>query len=146
MSSRAVRAREKEDRVVALRLAGMDFEEIRKQVGYRDRSGAWKAYQRALERRSVPAGADADGMREDEVNLELLRLDELQKRIWARAMRGDLAAYDRVLKVMERRDKLKHRYHSAKANGPRPEGRGGEGVVVEQDVLDELREKRRAGR
>lgn len=143
MPDRAARAREKEDRVVALRLAGADFEEIRKQVGYRDRSGAWKAYARALQRKAIPSGPD-DNLREDEVNLELLRLDEMQKRIWAKAMRGDLPSLDRVLKIMERRDKLRHRYHAAREQAA-PGREAGDGVVVERTVLDEMREKRRAG-
>lgn len=141
MSSRASSAREKEDQVVRLRLAGMGFDAIARQVGYRDRSGAWKAYKKALDRRTV---VDENHSREDDVNLELARLDELQSRIWARAMRGDLAAFDRVLKVMAQRDKLKHRYHApaAKKEGATPTA---DGVVVGPDKLDEMREKRRAG-
>lgn len=119
----------------------MGFDAIARQVGYRDRSGAWKAYKKALDRRTV---VDEEHSREDDVNLELARLDELQSRIWARAMRGDLAAFDRVLKVMAQRDKLKHRYHvpAAKKEGATPTAAG---VVVGPDKLDEMREKRRAG-
>lgn len=142
MSSRASAAREKEDQVVRLRLAGMGFDAIAGQVGYRDRSGAWKAYKKALDRRTQPI--DEEHSREDDVNLELARLDEMQSRIWARAMRGDLAAFDRVLKIIAQRDKLQHRYHAPAMTSTGPTTTG-DGVVVGPDKLDEMRERRHAG-
>lgn len=142
MSSSAARIREKEDQVVRLRLAGMGFDAIARQVGYRDRSGAWKAYKKALARRTQPI--DEEHCREDDVNLELARLDEMQSRIWARAMRGDLAAFDRVLKIIAQRDKLKHRYHAPAKTSTDPTTTG-DGVVVGPDKLDEMRERRLAG-
>ena len=142
-SSRAARAREKENRVVAMRLEGHDFEMIASKVGYRGRSGAWKAYQRALARRSDAEGVDFDA----DVRLELARLDELQASIYEAARRGDLAAHDRVLKIMKHRDRLKGYAVSPRGVGGRPPAvpATGDGVVVERTVLDDLREKRRAG-
>lgn len=145
MASSTSRAREKEDRVVAQRLAGYSFEEIARAVGYQHKSGAWKAYKRAMERRSDPVDAGAN-VREDEINLELLRLDEMQAALWPRAQRGDLAAHDRILKIMDRRDKLRHRYHVAQAQDlPGADASTKGEVVVPRTKLDELREKRRAG-
>ena len=38
--------------------------------------------------------------------LEALRLDEIQAKIWDKAIAGDYRAVDRVLRIMERRAKL----------------------------------------
>lgn len=128
-----------------LRLAGMDFDKIAAQVGYSSRASAWKAYGRAMKRRAVPV-SKSDNVRENEVNLELARLDELQKAVWPKALRGDLSALDRVLKIGDRRERLLHRYHTAQLGAPAAgPATTGDGVLVKPDVLDNLREKRRAG-
>lgn len=140
----ASRTREREDRVVALRLAGMDFQSIAEQVGFRDRSAAWKAYHRALQRRSEPDEQSAAARRAEDLQLELARLDELQARLWSRAMRGDLAAHDRILKIMKHRDHLKRLAAAAHRHDAAPEQSPAGGVVVGPDKLDELRAKRAA--
>jgi hypothetical protein len=38
--------------------------------------------------------------------IELMRLDKLQQPYWTRALKGDVDALDRVLKIMERRAKM----------------------------------------
>lgn len=129
----AAEVRDREDRVVQFRLAGMNFDAIAKAVGFRDRSAAWKAYSRAMTRRAVPEG----GSREDEIALEVARLDQMQAQIWPRANRGDLAAMDRVLKIMERRDRLAARISAAPVLPA-------EGVVVGLDVVEKLRRQRAA--
>lgn len=139
--SSSTRSREKEDEVVRLRLAGHDFDAIARSVGYRDRSGAWKAYRRALDRKSVPQDAAGRNDREDLDAIDLARLDELQKSLWPRANRGDLSAVDRVLKIMERREKILAR-GTAKDRQRTTEAPGS--VVVPKDRLDELRERRGA--
>lgn len=136
-TSRAARAREKENEVVQLRLEGKDFDAIAREVGYRDRSGAWKAYQKALARQSVEETI------EDERRLELARINELQASIFPAAQRGDLAAHDRVLKLMKHRDKLRGLSIAQRGVQTAPAKPAGDaGVVVGPDKLDELRAKR----
>ena len=93
----AVIARELQ--VLELRRAGMTFQQIADEVGYADRSNAHAAYKRAIARAFQQPAAE---VRE----LEADRLDRLQLAVWARALRGDLAAVDRVLKISERRARL----------------------------------------
>lgn len=135
---RALSAREKENKVVELRLEGKDFDAIAREVGYRDRSGARKAYQRALERSSSSESL------EDERRLELARLDELQSSIFPAAQRGDLGAHDRVLRIMKHRDRLlglSVAPHSATTDGGESDG---DGILVGPSKLEELRAKTRA--
>ncbi|WP_435199553.1 hypothetical protein [Janibacter sp. GS2] len=141
-TSRAARAREKENQVVALRLEGKDFDAIAREVGYRDRSGAWKAYQKALTRREI-----ATETHEDERRLELARLDELQASIFQAAQRGDLAAHDRVLKIMKHRDRLRGlSVAPVRAVGSSDGDQDDDNVLVGPDKLDELRAKVRTKR
>lgn len=90
---------EKERQVLELRRAGVTFDEIATRVGYADRGAAHKAYKRALARTLQQPAAE---IRE----LEADRLDRLLVAVWARALRGDLAAVDRVIRLMERRSRL----------------------------------------
>lgn len=85
--------------VLKLRRAGLSFTEIAKRVGYADRGGAYKAYKAALNRTYREPVAE---VRE----LETQRLDALQVAVWTAAMRGNLGAVDRVLRIMERRSRL----------------------------------------
>lgn len=140
-STRAARDRDKENRVIALRLEGHDFDAIARKVGYRDRSGAWKAYQRALKRRG-----GAEETFEDGIRLELARLDELQASIFDAAQRGDLAAHDRVLKIMKHRDRLKGYAVAPHAHRGDTDPEDNDNVVVGPHKLDELRAKVRSER
>lgn len=140
-STRAARDRQKENQVVALRLEGLDFDMIAKKVGYRDRSGAWKAYQRALKRQ----GND-DETYEDGIRLELARLDALQASIFDAAQRGDLAAHDRVLKIMKHRDRLKGYAVAPHARRGDSDPDDNDNVVVGPHKLDELRARVRSER
>jgi len=54
--------------------------------------------------------------------IELDRLDELHRAIWDKAVGGDLAAFDRVLKRMERRAKLLALDAPAKVAPTTPDG------------------------
>ncbi|WP_114202326.1 hypothetical protein [Janibacter anophelis] len=140
-STRAARAREKENEVIALRLEGFDFDTIARKVGYRDRSGAWKAYQNAL----VRQGND-DETFEDAIRLELARLDALQASIFDAAQRGDLAAHDRVLKIMKHRDRLKGYAVAPRSRRGDSDQDDNDNVVVGPHKLDELRAKVRSER
>lgn len=88
---------DKERRVVELRRAGATFDEIANATGYATAQGAYLAYHRALKRTLVDAGT------EDIRQLELDRLDKMQKAIWAKVMQGDTAAIHTALKILDRR-------------------------------------------
>lgn len=93
-----------EARVMSLRLAGMPFDQIAREVGYSDQSGAYRAYQRIMERTVRPM---ADEVREEEV----ARLDRLIMSYWPRALGGgghdpNPKAADVVFRAMDRRAKL----------------------------------------
>lgn len=82
-----------------LRTAGHDFDTIAAKLGYRNRSGAYKAVEEAL-RKTLQEPADA--VRQQ----ELLRLDRLLQGLWEMATTpgmGQLEAVDRALKIMDRR-------------------------------------------
>jgi hypothetical protein len=91
-----LRTRERERLAVGLALAGVGFDEIAAQVGYANRSGAWKAVERALQR---GAAQDVETLRE----LELARLDAMQAGLWNAARKGQLGPVDRVLAVQRQR-------------------------------------------
>jgi hypothetical protein len=82
-----------------LRQEGHGFDAIALRLGYRSRSGAWKACAAGL-RAVVVEGAET--LR----TLELSRLDELWQVLWPRALSGDLSAVDRCLVIQKRRASL----------------------------------------
>lgn len=91
---------EKERRVLELRRAGLTFDVIAQEVGYSNASGAYHAFTRAMKRTLQQAGADE--LRE----LELDRLDRLQRFAWPQATQGNLRAIDSILRIMARRARL----------------------------------------
>ena len=90
---------ERERQVIELRAAGRSFNDIAQVVGFKNASGAFTAYERALKRTMREAGL------EECRSLELERLDKLQSAAWPDAMLGDMKAIDSVLKIMDRRSK-----------------------------------------
>jgi hypothetical protein len=89
----------KEANVIQLRLAGATWTEIAAAVGYSGPSGAYGAYQRAAKRVIAPK---IEELRE----MELDRLDRLQRGVWASAIGGNVRAVDSVLRIMDRRARL----------------------------------------
>ena len=89
----------REKHVLELRRACLSFDAIAEQVGIGHRSDAHKVYKRALARTLQEPAAEIR-------QLEADRLDRLQVAVWTKALRGDLSAVDRVLRVMERRARL----------------------------------------
>jgi hypothetical protein len=89
----------REKLVLDLRMQGYDFDTIAQMAGYSNRSGAWKAWQRAIAR--VPMASA-----ELERRQESLRLDSLLAVYWPKAIGGDGWSYDRILRNMERRAAL----------------------------------------
>jgi hypothetical protein len=87
------------NRVLTMRKAGVPFEVIADRVGYKDKSGAYRAWERAMKGLvTEPA--------EELRKLELARLDDLLFAIWKKGTEGDLGAIDKLLKISERRAKL----------------------------------------
>lgn len=84
---------------VELRKAGMGYQEIADQLGYKDASGAYRAVRSALK------AAVREPAREL-IALEVARLDDMLKGIWVEARKGNVSKLDRVLKIMERRATL----------------------------------------
>jgi hypothetical protein len=93
---------EKERRALEMRRAGADYASIAAQLGYANKGGAHKAVTSALARTIGETVEDAGELRRVEAD----RLDRLQLAIWPQAMRGDLNAVDRVLRLFERRARL----------------------------------------
>jgi hypothetical protein len=85
--------------VIELRRTGETWERIAKIVGFAGASGALKAYRRAMTR---TLKQPTDELRE----IELDRLDRLQRGIWERAKDGDIRAIDSVLRIIDRRARL----------------------------------------
>lgn len=81
-----------------LRLSGLSYAEIAERLGYKDKSGAWRAVEGELKTTRRERAMEA-------VEIDLTRLDKLLNAVWPKAMEGDGTAIDRVLKVLERRAK-----------------------------------------
>lgn len=89
---------ERERRVLELRLAHYRWSDIAASVGYKSAGAAFNAYKRALVR-TLQEPADEVRAQERE------RLDRLGNVVYQRALAGDMAAIDRMLKIMDRRAK-----------------------------------------
>ena len=85
--------------VVELRRTGETWDRIARVVGYSNAAGAYKAYKRALLR---TLQQPTEEMRD----LELDRLDRLQRAYWKRAIEGETRAADFILRVIDRRAKI----------------------------------------
>lgn len=94
-----VAAREREARVLELRKAGATFDEIAQALDYRDKSGAKRAFDRAM-RATIQQPADEIRF------LEVERLDAMQKALWPKVTAGDTKAIGQCLNVMDRRARL----------------------------------------
>jgi len=90
---------EKERKVLEMRLAGITFELIAKQVGFASAGACYNAYKRALVR---TLQEPADAVRE----AEIARLDRLMQGVWTQALRGETRSVDAVLRIMDRRARL----------------------------------------
>lgn len=98
-SARRLKAKERQLAALELRKGGKTYEEIAKELGYRGKSGAFKAVELALK----------DMMQEpaDEVRrLELSRLDKMLDSLWWQIGSGKHSVIEKVLKIMDRRAKL----------------------------------------
>lgn len=82
-------------RVVGLRRAGVGFDVISERLGLTPKAA------KALFDKAIGAYDP-----EYTTALEADRLDRMHASVWPKALQGDLAAVDRVLKISERRDKV----------------------------------------
>ena len=89
----------KRAKVIEAVAQGATYEDAAKQAGYANRSGAFKAFWKAMDHREAEAV-------EDHRALELARLDALQVPLWDKAMNGDVKAAGMVLKIIEARSRL----------------------------------------
>ncbi len=96
---RVEEARDKEAKALELRRAGVTYDVIAAQVGWADAATANKAVRRAIARSMQD---DVEAVRE----IELDRLDRLERAVWTNALQGDLGSVRAVLNIMERRSKM----------------------------------------
>ena len=90
---------EKYRQVVELRIAGVTFDEIANRVGYSNKSGAWHAYQAAMERYVIESVESQRAVQSE-------RLDRLFYQAYVQARTGDLNAIDRCIRIEKRRAEL----------------------------------------
>lgn len=90
---------DKEIRVLELRRQGYTWARIAEATGYKDHTGAYAAYKRAIKRTQQQP---ADELREQELD----RIDRLQLALWPNAMKGNTSAISTIIRLMERRSKL----------------------------------------
>lgn len=93
---------DRQTKAVAMRLAGLDFQNIAEQLGYSNRAAVVTDVQKAISARIEDGTRSIDELRE----MELLRLDRLQAAVWVQALAGDHKAIDQSLKIIDRRCKL----------------------------------------
>lgn len=115
-TKQTVEAADRTRQALELRMAGYTYDAIAEQLGYRNRSGAYLAVDRALK---ATLREPADHVRE----LEQDRLDRLQRGVWDDAIKGDSFKVDRVLKIMERRADLLGLDAPKKVAGTTPDGK-----------------------
>lgn len=94
-------AAEFEAKASELRLAGLTIRQIASRLD-RSVSGTAQALERALARTQKDAGDSMEAWRA----VEVARLDRLLVAVWPMAIKGNLGAVDRALRIAERRAKL----------------------------------------
>ena len=92
-------ARVKAAQAMTLRMEGMTFEEIARQLGYAGKQGAYDAVRRSL-REVIREPA------EELIRLDLERLDVLWGPQYSNAQSGDVQAMAACMKIMERRARM----------------------------------------
>jgi len=102
---------------------GYSYDEIATDMGYANRSGAWRLVTNALK-------DTVDAVAEDHLQLELDRLDALQAPQWGAAVSGDLGAARFVLRIVEDRIRL------LKLGKAAPSPKSPHGLVCPVDELE----------
>lgn len=101
-SKRNIKARDRERDAVALRLAGASYDKIAEAVGYSNRSGAYHAVKKYLNKTAAVALETAEELKQQ----ELQRLDAMFLAAYQSATKGDVKYIDSCLKIMAARAKL----------------------------------------
>lgn len=89
-------------KAIRMKIDGANYTEIAEALGYHSRGSACTDIRRALEKHVIEEGLAVEAWRE----LELARLDVLQKAIWPEAKDGNPRAIETALKILDRRAKL----------------------------------------
>ena len=100
-SARKMRAQEVEVRSVELRKQGLSYRAIGQQLKTSDTT-----VRKALKRVFTRIREETSEKAEELIQLEAERLDDLFNAIWGQAIKGDYAAIDRIIRIMDRRAKL----------------------------------------
>lgn len=95
----ASKGAERDRQALRLRTAGATYDQIAEALGWKTRSSAFKAVERAVSKLSSD---DLGTIRQ----LHRERLNELMFGLWPIARKGHLGAIGRVLQIMEREAKL----------------------------------------
>jgi hypothetical protein len=82
-----------------LRIAGQTYDEIAGSLGYADKSGAWKAVERALKDARLERGRAV-------LDLQVLRIERASRALMPGVEAGDPAAISAMLRVQEREAKI----------------------------------------
>lgn len=98
-TERRATAAEKAKQALELRRAGWSYDDIAEEVGYANRSVAYKAVKRSIAAITREPAAEL-------LELELARLDDMFSGLYESARNGDNFSVDRALKIMEQRAKL----------------------------------------
>ncbi|MFG2404259.1 hypothetical protein ACGFR8_07945 [Streptomyces brevispora] len=93
---------ERRAKAITMRTAGLDWQTITEQLGYRDRNTACKDVRRALEARRKEEAKEADELKQ----MTVIRYDRLQTAFWAKAVKGDTKAAEVVLKCLSGRARI----------------------------------------
>lgn len=87
--------REKRRAALELRKAGLSYDDIAKAVGYASGESARQAIRASLKQYEKESAQDIQ-------RLQYAQLQQLVTVLWPKALAGDMAAVDRVLKIQER--------------------------------------------
>jgi hypothetical protein len=116
-------------RAIELRTAGLTYQEIADQLGYRNRGAVYNIIAAALKARTADAVDDLQ-------HLEGARLDALQQALWAKAMEGDLPAVAAIVRIIQARCRL---YGLTGKTTPMPPSATAPTVVLSPEEVTELR-------
>lgn len=93
---------EKQRKALEMALAGASYDKIAQECGWKNRSSAFRAVERAMKDWAPVDNDDVRTLRER----ELARLDRLQSAHWMRALQGDSRSTELCLRISDRRSKL----------------------------------------
>ncbi|MFE9742990.1 hypothetical protein [Streptomyces sp. NPDC006477] len=99
MTEQLIKTRERQAQALELKKAGATYEEIAKALGYTHRSSARQAVKAAIDRIGLEPAKEV-------VTMDLMRLDEMQKRLTAAMRAGDISVIGMLMNVMRERRAL----------------------------------------